>query len=124
MRIYFHSSSYRSLAPPAIDLQMRSIYNEREGEVDSRGVDLIHCLLHWFIFEFETGHDFQVMEAYLARFLHIYSELLVKECAKNPLLRSTFQELQRIHQEKNEKFRMMIQSNLCVLKMLAQITSV
>jgi hypothetical protein len=100
---------------------MRSLHNGQDD--DTRGVELVHCLVLWFANEFKTGTDYELLQAYLTRFLFLYSELLVAECSKNPELKSALQQLNETHSEYCLKFRHLIQSNLCVLKMMAQITS-
>jgi hypothetical protein len=101
---------------------MRSLHNGQED--DARGVELIHCVLVWFANELKSGIDYELLQAYLTRFLFIFSELLVAECSKNLPLKETLQQLNQIHSEYCLKFRHLIQSNLCVLKMMAQITSI
>jgi hypothetical protein len=121
----FSSSHYialPSLAPPAVDTQMRSLHNGQDGDV--RGIELVHCFIVWFANEFKSGLDYEILQAYLSRFLVIYSELLVTESSKNLPLKQSLQELNAIHAEYCQKFRHLIQSNLCVLKMMAQITSI
>jgi len=107
----------KSIAPPAVDAQLRALCT---GHEDARGVDLIHCLLLWFAKQFRSGKDFEVLQAYLYRLLLIYSDTIIRV----PDLNNAVSSVKDIHADSCKKFRHLIQSNLCVLKMMAQISSV
>ena len=107
----------KSIGPPAVDAEMRALCRD---ENDAEGVEILHKMLQWFIVELKTCDNFEVMQAYLYRFLLIYSEVILL-C---PHLHGQLNSLKEVHEAGCKKFRHLIQSNLCVLKMMAQIPSI
>ena len=93
-------------------------------EADSVGLDLVHCMILWFIEEFIKGENYEVLEAYLTRFLLIHSELIIQTIKTEEIFQQNIMKLIESHQQINHKFRTLIQSNLCILKMMAQISSI
>jgi hypothetical protein len=63
----------------------------------------------------KSGMNFEILHAYLHRLLSIYAELILKQ----PLLSIEVEKVRLIHSESSNRFRHLIQSNLCLLKMLA-----
>ena len=61
-----------SLPPSALDTEMRSLCSYDE---DEEGVQLIAVLLLWFAQQFDSGSNFEILQAYLHRVMSIYSEL-------------------------------------------------
>ena len=90
------------------------------GEEDERGIELLHCMLIWISQELETGRDFEVLQAYLYRLLFIFSDTMVSLSQ----LQETLKCLSASQESCCARFRHLVQSNLCVLKMMAQISSV
>lgn len=78
----------------------------------------------WFIEEFDKGENYEILEAYLTRFLLIYSELILQTIKIDETFQQNIMKLITSHQQINKKFRNLIQSNLCILKMMAQISSI
>ena len=107
---------YKSIGPPAVDAEMRALCRDAQDEV---GVQLLGDMLAWIEEDLLTGENFEVLQAYLYRFLYIYSEVIL-EC---PHLFARLQGVKKAHQNSCKKFRHLVQSNLCVLKMMAQIPS-
>ena len=104
----------KTLAPPAVDLELRSLCSH---DKDEEGLQLLHCLLMWITERFRTGLDFEVMEAYLHRTLLIHGELIVAK----PSLLQLSQSLADVHAACTERLRTLVQGNLCLLKMLANL---
>lgn len=105
-----------SIGPPAVDAEMRALCRDAQDEV---GVQLLGDILSWLMEDLKTCENFEVLQAYLYRFLFIYSEVIL-EC---PELHSRLQKVKSVHENSCKKFRHLVQSNLCVLKMMAQIPS-
>lgn len=81
-------------------------------------------MILWFVDELKKGDNYEVLEAYLTRFLLIYSELIIETIKINEIFQQNVTKLIQSHQQINHKFRNLIQSNLCILKMMAQISSI
>jgi hypothetical protein len=105
-----------SIGPPAVDAEMRALCRDAQDNV---GLELLSKVLSWMKEDLQTGENFEVLQAYLYRFLLIYSEIIL-EC---PSLYDLLQKVKIVHENSCKKFRHLIQSNLCVLKMMAQIPS-
>lgn len=93
---------------------MRSLYQHEE---DADGIDLLHRMIYWLAFELKTGQNFEVIQAYLCRFLMIYSDTLLKV----PALASELEYLKSVHAVSCDSFRSLVQSNLCLLKVMARL---
>ena len=106
----------KSIGPPAVDAEMRALCRDAQDEL---GVQLLGRVLAWLLEDFKTCENFEILQAYLYRFLFIYSEVIL-EC---PQLLSRLQKIKVLHEASCRKFRHLVQSNLCVLKMMAQIPS-
>lgn len=106
-----------SLPPPAVDVQMRALCT---GTDDERGLELLHCMLLWAARELDSGRDFEVLQAYLYRLLFIYADFLVT----TPSMVEPLRHLSAAQSACCKRFRQLVQSNLCVLKMMAQISSI
>lgn len=100
-----------------MDVQLRSLCT---GKDDLRGLELLECMISWLTQELVGGKDFEVLQAYLHRFLFIYEDMLLGV----PHLRDRMQALCSAQDHCSRRFRDMIQSNLCVLKVMAQIPSI
>lgn len=104
----------KTIAPPAIDAEMRSLCLH---DGDEEGIKFIRILLKWFKKKLASGNNFEVLQAYLHRMLTIYSEILIKI----PEFALDVEELHRAHDACGLKFRHLIQKNLCLLKVLARM---
>ena len=111
----------KSIAPPAIDAEMRSICLH---EGDEEGIQYLHMILQWFSKELETGENFEILQAYLHRLLTIYMEQIVK---MDPTvegvsdLHNDIAYLHSVHESSNLRFRHLVQRNLCLLKVMARL---
>lgn len=104
----------KKLAPPAVDLELRALCTHAE---DAEGVDLLVRLLRWLARRIATGADFEVLQAYLHRALVIYLPLV----AAVPELAVEVAALQKAHAEAASRFRHLVQKNLCLLKLMANL---
>jgi len=104
----------QTLPPPAVDLELRALCTH---VTDEEGLALLHCLLEWETRCIRTGRDFEVLEAYLHRTLLVHGEYIVAD----PALLRRAHVLQEAHSKSTERLRTLVQSNLCLLKMLANL---
>eukprot|EP00605_Chrysophyceae_sp_TOSAG23-4_P002689 GSChrysophyteH1.ASY1.ANO1.2966.1 assembled CDS len=104
----------KTLPPPAIDVEFRALCTHGE---DEEGLKLLHCLLSWLAQRIASSLDFEVLEAYLHRTLLIYGEIIVTK----PSLLAMTQEISRVHSAASMKLRDLVQGNLCLLKLLADL---
>lgn len=104
----------KTLPPPAVDLELRSLCTHDE---DEEGIQLVRFLLVWFVDRMVTGLDFEVMEAYLHRTLLIFGEKIMKRGE----LSETLRELRLVHEAKSARFGSLVQQNLCMLKLFANL---
>ena len=104
----------KSLAPSAVDAEYKSLCTNDE---DDHGMVLLKYLFVWLLQQMNTGNNFELLQVYLYRALLIYSEVLRKNGEFNQLL----MELKDCHESVSKKFRGLIQSNLCLLKLFGKI---
>ncbi len=104
----------KSLGPPAVDLEIRALC---AYEQDEKGVRLLLDWLRWLTEQVATRDSFEVLQAYLHRTLAIYSELVLKL----PVLAQQLRLLTAASTSASDRFRGIIQKNLCLLKMMANI---
>eukprot|EP00606_Chrysophyceae_sp_TOSAG23-5_P000671 GSChrysophyteH2.ASY1.ANO1.1331.1 assembled CDS len=102
----------KTLAPPAVDLELRALCTHGE---DEEGLKLLHCLLSWLAHCMRSGRDFEVLEAYLHRTLLVYGEIIVTK----PSLLILAQHISAAHADNSQRLRGLVQGNLCLLKLLA-----
>lgn len=93
---------------------MRALYSHDE---DDDGVQLLKRMLIWMAYQLRSGRNFEVTQAYICRFLTIYSETLIKM----PDLASELHFLKEIHSFGCNSFRTLVQNNLCLLKVMAHL---
>lgn len=113
----------KTIAPPAIDAEMRSICLH---ESDEEGIQYLLMLVQWFVKELSTGENFEILQAYLHRLLTIYMEPILKIDQQHALeavieLQQELLRLHKVHEDSNMRFRHLIQRNLCLLKVLARL---
>lgn len=104
----------KKLPPPAVDLEMRALCTYEE---DEEGIELLRLLLQWLTKHITTGEDFEILQAYLHRTLTIYLHLIMKL----PQLKKDLQALQQAHAVASDRFRHLVQKNLCLLKMMGNL---
>ena len=106
-----------SVPPSAIDVEFRSLCTHED---DEEGMELLHLMLVSLTNNMKTGQHFEVLQAYLHRFLLIYTDYIMK----TPQLTEQLLLLKAVHSLYAEKFRHVIQSNLCLLKILSQMPTI
>ena len=108
---------FYSLPPPAVDVEVQALC-QHEG--DEEGIYWLRCLFAWMTHELHSARNFEVMQAYLFRTVYLYSEMLMKM----PQLTKEVSALREAHMQSCHKFRDLVQSNLCLLKLFANIPSI
>ena len=106
----------KSLTPPAVDIELRSLCRH---ENDEEGIMLLLCVIDWLQRNLVKGENFEILQAYLHRTLTIHSELLLKV----PSLLHALKKLKDIHKSSCDRFRNIIQNNLCIVQMYSNIKS-
>ena len=104
----------KTLPPPAVDLELRALCS---GPQDEEGIALLGSLFAWFTQRFLTGTDFEVLEAYLHRTLLLHSDTALSQPSLLPVTRAVAE----AHSVGTGRLRELVQSNLCMLKLLANI---
>jgi len=105
----------KSLPAPATDVELRSLCMFIE---DDEGLQLLQVFLKWLTAHVSSGKEFELLQAYLHRTLTIYDKMLVNV----PALAEQLQTLKRANEQASDRFRDLIQKNLCMLKVLANIS--
>jgi hypothetical protein len=118
-----------SIPASSIDVEFQSLCRQTNalGDAltnseldDEEGIELLGCLLASLSASMRRGMYFEVLQAYIYRLLVIYTDVIVRV----PRLSQQLTLLQQIHFVYTEKFRHMLQSNLCLLKMLCKMPSI
>ena len=104
----------KQLPPSAIDLEFRALYIY---DGDEEGIMLLQQFLQWITIHIQSGENFEILQAYLYRILIIYSDIIIKLSSFELVL----SKLYHIHYNSSIRFRNLIQKNLCLLKMLANL---
>lgn len=104
----------KTLPPPAVDLELRALCS---GPDDEDGITLLGSLLAWFTQRLRAGTDFEVLEAYLHRALLLHGDTVLGHSSLLPVALM----VAVAHKSGASKLRELVQSNLCMLKLLANI---
>lgn len=105
------------IPPSAIDAEFRALCLNEE---DTEGQELLLRMLRFFTHNMQSGTHFELLQAYLHRFVLIYTDYILA----SPVLATELARLRRVHAVYTEKFRHILQSNLCLLKILAKIPTI
>lgn len=106
-----------SIPPSAIDAEFRALCLNEE---DDEGLGLLLRMLVFFTHQMQSGARFELLQAYLHRFVLIYTDFILP----SPPLAAQLMRLRRVHALFTDKFRHILQSNLCLLKILARIPTI
>ena len=104
----------KSLSPPQIDLEMQALCL---GSFDDDGLVLLGHTLQYFIHEVEHHRDFEVVQAYLNRFLKIYSAMIMED----PSLSGATARLHELEKQANRRVKDLTQQTLCLLNFFANL---
>jgi U3 small nucleolar RNA-associated protein 21 len=109
-----------SLGPPQVDLEMQALCL---GSFDEEGLALVALGLRYLARMLRSRRHFEVVQAYLARFLRIYSPLLL-EGPVAAALRSDVHALRKAQAEANREMKELVQHNLCLVGFLSNLKGV
>jgi hypothetical protein len=104
----------KSLTPPAVDIELRSLCRHDD---DDDGILLLLCIIDWLQRNLITGENFEILQAYLHRTLTIHSEIFLKV----PSLIQALKTLKDVHKTSCDRFRNIIQNNLCIVQLYSNI---
>ena len=104
----------QSLSASAVDVEMSTLCM---GAFDEEGKKLLACFLTFLREEMRTRRNFQVLQAYLNRFLKLHEELLVAE----PVLLAQADELGGVQQQQWQHLQKLLHNNLCLVQYLSKI---
>ncbi len=104
----------KRLAPPAVDLEIRALCSHQD---DEEGVVLLRTWISWLESAIQSGHHFEILQAYLHRTFVIYAEMSLKL----PQLGDDLRGLVAVTAASSDRFRASLQKNLCLMKLMANI---
>lgn len=104
-----------NLGPPQVDLEMQALCL---GLFDDDGVDLLKRCAGYLTRQLVSRRHFEVMQAYLSRFLQIYSTMLLEA---GPKVRAEVQALREAQTQANRQMKELVQHNLCLLGFFANL---
>lgn len=104
----------KGLTPPAVDIELRSLCRH---ENDDDGIRLLLCIIDWLQDNLVKGENFEILQAYLHRILTIHSGIFLKV----PSLINALKKLQDVHKSSCDRFRNIIQNNLCIVQLYSNI---
>ncbi|GMF40092.1 unnamed protein product [Phytophthora fragariaefolia] len=104
----------RSLSASAVDVEMSTLCM---GDFDDEGKTFLGWFLDFLREEMRTRRDFQVLQAYLNRFLKLHEELLVADA----VLLAQVDELGSLQQQQWQHLQKLLHNNLCLVQYLSKI---
>ncbi|KAE9246299.1 hypothetical protein PF004_g4861 [Phytophthora fragariae] len=104
----------QSLSASAVDVEMSTLCM---GDFDEEGKKFLGWFLDFLREEMRTRRDFQVLQAYLNRFLKLHEELLVA----NTALLAQVDELGSVQQQQWQHLQKLLHNNLCLVQYLSKI---
>jgi U3 small nucleolar RNA-associated protein 21 len=104
----------KTLSPPSIDAEFRALCLH-DGDVE--GLGLVKNLLDWMTMNLARRTNFELLLAYLHRLLVIYDDIIIR----HGLFSQALLQISQVHVSNSEVIRRLLQSNLCLLKNLANI---
>ncbi|TDH74233.1 hypothetical protein CCR75_001471 [Bremia lactucae] len=107
-------SYMQSLSASAVDVEMSTLCM---GHFDEDGKKLLGWFLDFLRMEMKSHRDFQVLQAYLNRFLKLHEDLLVA----NPALLAQVDELGVVQQQQWQHLQKLLHNNLCLVQYLSRI---
>ncbi|DBA00249.1 TPA: hypothetical protein N0F65_007893, partial [Lagenidium giganteum] len=115
-RTRFHAvSAYlQTLSASAVDVEMSTICM---GDFDEEGKALLGLFLTFLEEEMRTRRNFQVLQAYLNRFLKLHEQLLVQDAA----LLQQVDELCALQQQQWDHLQKLLRNNLCLVQYFSKI---
>lgn len=112
----FHSVAVymQTLSASAVDVEMSTLCM---GEFDGEGKALLALFLQFLKEEMGTQRNFQVLQAYLNRFLKLHEDLLVADAG----LLAQVEELCNLQKQQWEHLQKLLHNNLCLVQYFSKI---
>lgn len=112
----FHSVAVymQTLSASAVDVEMSTLCM---GDFDAQGKALLALFLEFLKEEMATQRNFQVLQAYLNRFLKLHDQLLVDDAS----LLAQVEELCALQQKQWEHLQKLLHNNLCLVQYFSKI---
>mmetsp|Transcript_46017 Transcript_46017/g.59119 ORF Transcript_46017/g.59119 Transcript_46017/m.59119 type:complete len:1225 (+) Transcript_46017:40-3714(+) len=109
----------KSLSPSAVDAELSRLC--RDEKDDQPGVLLLISFLKWIQYISQSNRDFDLLQAYLHRFLMLHSEVIAT--CDNVELPSIIHTLRDDHTKRSTRLRELVQQNLCLINFFSNIES-
>uniref|UniRef100_K3W5I7 Small-subunit processome Utp21 domain-containing protein n=1 Tax=Globisporangium ultimum (strain ATCC 200006 / CBS 805.95 / DAOM BR144) TaxID=431595 RepID=K3W5I7_GLOUD len=112
----FHSVALymQTLSAAAVDVEMSTLCM---GDFDAEGKEILALFLTFLREEMATQRNFQVLQAYLNRFLKLHEQLLVADAA----LLEQVDALCNVQQQQWEHLQQLLHNNLCLVQYFSKI---
>lgn len=104
----------QSLSASAVDVEMSTLCM---GDFDEDGKKMLSWFLEFLHHEMKSRRDFQVLQAYLNRFLKLHEDLLIA----NPTLLAQVDALGFEQQQQWQHLQKLLHNNLCLVQYLSKI---
>ena len=104
-----------TLPPPLIDAELRALC---QHDNDETGLQLLQDVLHWLAEALGRCTHYQVLLAYVHRVLVIYDSVLIMHGQR---YKEVLGDIRIAHERSATTLRDLVQSNACLLKILANI---
>ncbi|CAM9977228.1 unnamed protein product, partial [Hapterophycus canaliculatus] len=106
----------KTLAPPSVDVEMSLLC---QGDWDEDGVRLVGLAIEFLLEELRSKRSFEVVQAYLHRFLKHYADLIMI----TPDLREASKALRDEQEESSNRVKQLLQHSLCLVGFLSNLQS-
>ena len=98
----------KGMSPSAIDFEIQSLCL---GVEDDDGARQVRLTLRWLLVELQAGSNFELIQAYLHRVIHVYKEIL----QEREELRQLVGQLHSVQAERWRKMRALMQHAQCLI---------
>ena len=98
----------KRMSPSAVDFEIQSLCL---GVEDDDGARQVRLVLKWLVIELKAGTNFEVVQAFLHRVIHVYKEVL----QERDELRQLVAELHSIQEKRWLKMRQLMQNTQCLI---------
>ncbi|CBJ32264.1 similar to WD repeat domain 36 [Ectocarpus siliculosus] len=106
----------KTLAPPMVDVEMSLLC---QGDWDEDGVHLVALAVQFLLGELRSKRNFEVVQAYLHRFLKHYADLIMT----TPDLREASKALRDEQEDSSKRIKQLVQHSLCLVGYLSNLQS-
>lgn len=107
-----------SLGPPQVDLEMQALCL---GNFDEDGLELLRLCAGYLTRTLTSRRYFEVIQAYLSRFLQIYAPVLMEAGSS---VRGEVEALRQAQVQVNRQMKGLVQHNLCLLGFFSNLKGI